>query len=159
VAKKKTVARFENIDRTINRVVSQALYDESKLEKLWEGRKSLTINRYLDIFHEDTKRFDETKEGLIKGTGQFRDWGENLRFRTFMQLIGTAEALSAELTFTETKNYDPFTGEPEDEDEQDEDEYDQEETSYDDTEEDYDFSRTDREPAASNRTEYTGDIY
>jgi hypothetical protein len=156
---RKSVARFENIDKTIDRVVSQALYDKDKLEKLREGRKSLTISQHLDIFHEDTKRFDETKEGLIKGTGQFRDWSDNLRFRTFSHLIGVAEALSAGLTFTESKDYDPFTGEPDDDDEQEqEDEYDQEETSYDDTEEDYDFARTDREPATT-RIEYTGDIY
>jgi hypothetical protein len=151
VVKKKHSARFENIDKTINRVVSEALYDEKKLEKLREGRKSFTINQHLDIF-SDTETFEKAKNNLLEGKGEFRDWSDNLRFRTFLQLIGTREALAAGLEFTEARSYDPFSGEPEDDDDE------QEDTSYDDTEEDYDFSIADTEPATT-RIEYTGDAY
>jgi hypothetical protein len=154
VPKKKAVARFENIDKTINRVVNEALYDSEKLKKLREGRKSLTINQHLDVFG-DTKTFEEVRDNLLQGKAEFSDWSANLKFRTFLQLIGTREAYAAGLEFILAKNYDPFSGEPDDGEEDD----DQEETSYDDTEEDYDFARIDREPATTTRTEYTGDIY
>jgi hypothetical protein len=162
VAKKKNPARFENLDKTINRVVEEALYDQDKLEKMWKGRKTLTINQHMDIF-SDAETFEKTKNNLVEGKSEFRDWSDNLRFRTFTQLIGMRESLAAGLEFTLAKDYDPFSGEPEDDDddEQDDDQEENEEnySSYDDGD-DYDFSRTyDREPAASTRTEYTGDIY
>ncbi len=152
MAKKKHPARFENIEKTINRVVNEALYDKDKVEKLREGRKSLTLNQHLDIFQEDPKTFEEAKEDLAAGKGEFRDWGDNLRFRTFMHLIGTREALAAGLSFTVSDKYDLFTDEPEedDDDAQEEEDYDSDEPG------DYDFSIADTEPA-STRIEYTDD--
>jgi hypothetical protein len=157
VAKKKSFARFENIEKTINRIVNEALYDQEKVKGLWKDRKTLTINQHMDIFQEDPKKFEEIKEALVAGKKEFRDWSDNLRFRTFTQLIGTREALAAGLEFTLANSYDLFTDEPEDEDDDDQEENEESYSAYDDGD-DYDFSIADTEPATT-RIEYTGDIY
>ncbi|WP_250123629.1 hypothetical protein [Chroococcidiopsis sp. CCMEE 29] len=153
---KKKVARFKDMDKAIQSVLGEGLYDMEKYDKFDdENRKTLVLDQHADIF-KDPADYEKVKQALVEGTGRYKDWGDNARFRAYSALIGTREAYAAGLKLTVAESYDPFTGEPEEEDEEEEDSTDKY-NYFDDDEDDvsYDFERENNsDDGPSTRTEY-----